>query len=77
MKISQGHISRLAEVFEINISCEFSRDIIVHQHLVPIQKREFVKLESVSDEFAVGMKLFFDSEMTQSIMGEDQGREFI
>ena len=76
LKTNQGPISRLAEVLEIDISCEFSRDILVHDHFVPIQTREFVKVESVSDDFEVNMQLFFDSEMTQPITDEDQGREF-
>ena len=75
-KVCQGSISRLAEVFEIDIACELSRDIIVHDHFVPIQTREYVKVESVSDEFEVNMELFSDSKMTQPIMDEDQGRNF-
>ena len=76
LKVLKGSISRLAEVFEIDISCEFSRDIIVHDHFVPIQARQFVKIESVSDEFEVDMQLFFDSELTQPIMDADQGKEY-
>ena len=77
LKTNQGPISRLAEVFEIDISCEFSRDIIVHDHFVPIQTREFFKVESVSDDFEVVMQLFFDSELTQPIMDVDEGTNFL